>query len=75
MDAVMLKVLTKTLIDPIINLSTSQHMFPSVWKSAAVVPVYKEGDRLSPSNYRPISILPTISKVAEKLVVEQMICI
>ncbi|XP_056291865.1 uncharacterized protein LOC130207340 [Pseudoliparis swirei] len=77
MDAVMLKTLSKTLINPIsniINLSISQNMFPSVWKSAAVIPVFKEGDRLSTSNYRPISILPTISKVAEKLVAEQMIC-
>ena len=77
MDAVMLKELSTTLTNPItkiINLSISQGMFPSVWKSAVVVPIFKCGDPLSTCNYRPISILPTVSKVAEKVVAEQIIC-
>ena len=46
--------------------------FPETWKHAIVTPVHKKGDVFSPSNYRPISLLSTISKVFEKLVNEQL---
>ncbi len=75
MDVVMLKESSLTLIKPIskvINLSISQGKFPSVWKSAIVVPIFKSGDPLFIDNYRPISILPTVSKIMEKLVAEQI---
>lgn len=76
MSTVMLKELSESLVYPItkiVNLSIAQGLFPNVWKLAAVFPVFKGGDRLSICNYRPISILPVVSKVAEKLVSEQMI--
>lgn len=76
MDTVMLKELNTTVTHPItkiINLSILQNMFPSVWKSAVIVPIFKSGDPHSVSNYRPISILPTVSKIAEKLIVKQII--
>lgn len=42
--------------------------FPSTWKSAKIVLFPKPGkDRLFPQNYRPISLLPTISKIFERL--------
>ena len=41
---------------------------PSQWKSAVISPIYKGGDRLQHQNYRPIALLPTISKVMESLV-------
>ena len=37
-----------------------------------IVPVHKSGDLADVSNYRPISILPVISKIAEKCVAEQL---
>ena len=79
MDAVLLKELSTTLTSPItkmISLLISQGTFPSVWKLAVVVivPIFKSGDPLSTCHYRPISILPTLSKVAEKVVAEQIIC-
>jgi Notch-like protein len=49
----------------IFNLSLTQHNFPTVWKQAAVVPVFKKGNTASVSNYRPISILNTFSKLFE----------
>ena len=77
MDAVMLKELSTKLTNPItkiIKLSISQELFLNVQKSAVVVQIFKCGDPVSTSNYRPISILPTVSKVAEKIVAEQITC-
>lgn len=42
-------------------------------KSAVIIPTFKGGDNLSVSNYRPIIILPTVSKVIEKFITEQII--
>lgn len=72
----MLKELSSTLLTPVtktVNLSIIVAVFPSVWKSTAVVPVFKNGDPLSVDNYRPISIIPTVSKVTEKLISQRII--
>ena len=42
--------------------------FPDELKIARVTPLYKSGNRNLMSNYRPISILPTLSKIFEKLI-------
>ena len=52
----------------IMNLSFSTGIFPDKLKMARVVPIFKKGDKSIPENYRPISILPIISKLFEKLV-------
>ena len=49
------------------NLSLSSGIFIDDWKNAHVCPVYKGNDRHDMGNYRPISILPIISKVFEKV--------
>ena len=51
-----------------INESWAQGVFPACLKSALVIPLFKGGDSKVPSNFRPISLLPTLSKVIEKLV-------
>ena len=53
------------------NLSMSISSFPSGCKIAKVKPLYKKGCKTDPKNYRPISLLPLISKVIEKVVHEQ----
>jgi hypothetical protein len=55
------------LITHICNLSFKQGIFPNILKTALITPVFKAGDRASVGNYRPISILPTISKVLERI--------
>ena len=54
------------------NTSIETSMFPDSWKIARVTPIYKNGDRADKSNYRPISVLPVISRLFEKLVTNQV---
>ena len=64
-------VLTKPLTF-IINLSLETGVVPSEWKVAKVIPLYKSGSQAEIDNYRPISILPTLSKILEKIVYKQL---
>ena len=43
-------------------------MFPSRWKTAKGKPIFKSGDLADPTNYRPISVLPILLKIAETAV-------
>ena len=56
----------------ILNLSISTGMFIDDWKKARVILIYKSDDRKKCENYRPISILPIISKPFEKEVFGQL---
>ena len=56
----------------IINLSLKSGLVPTEWKSAKIVPIHKAGSRSNMDNYRPISVLPTISKVLERVVHRQL---
>ena len=56
----------------IINTSIVTGTFPSLWKQAIVVPIHKTGDENEPHNYRPISILPVVSKILEKVIAYQL---
>ena len=51
----------------IINQSLCTGIFPDRLKIAKVIPLFKKGDQHVLDNYRPISLLPVISKVFEKL--------
>ena len=46
--------------------------FPDEWKIARVIPLFKSGHRNMPENYRPISILPAISKIMEQILYNQL---
>lgn len=52
----------------LINLSLSLNHVPVSWKTAKVVPLFKSGNSMQTTNYRPISLLSTLSKVLEKCV-------
>lgn len=51
----------------IINIAFKNGIFPNSIKVAKVLSVFKKGGRLSVSNYRPICILSSLSKVTKKL--------
>ena len=46
--------------------------FPHWLQQAEVIPVFKKEEELDKSNYRPVSILPVISKIYERLMYDQM---
>lgn len=50
----------------IINRAILESTFPKLWKTAIVTPLHKGGDSNDLSNYRPISVLPILSKIYEK---------
>ena len=50
------------------NRSFDEGSFPSAWKDAVVIPVFKRGDNKELSNYRPIALLSQVGKVCEKTV-------
>ena len=67
----LLKSIINEIITPltyILNLSMSSGKVPQKMKLAKVVPVFKKGDRDYVNNYRPISLLTSISKILERLV-------
>ena len=64
------------LVDPIcflINQSIENGIFPSSLKISHVAPIFKSGDRSDISNYRPISVLPILSKVFERFLYDQLL--
>ena len=50
------------------NKSLRVGVVPDEWKLANVVPVYKHGEKAKVENYRPISLLPLISKTLERCI-------
>ena len=68
---ILLKQIGESILSPlsiIINESMSSGVFPDLMKIAEVIPLYKGKARDEGSNYRPISLLTTMSKVLEKVI-------
>ena len=66
----LLKRLLPAMLEPLailFNKSLSEGVFPEVMKKADVIPLYKAKDNQETNNYRPISLLLTISKLLEKI--------
>ena len=57
----------------ICNLSLLTGVFPNELKMARVVPIFKGGDIANVTNYRPVSILPVVSKVLERIVYNRLL--
>ncbi len=59
------------VLEYLFNLSLSQRQFPSCWKISKVTPLLKSGNPSDVNNYRPISIIPTVGKILERIVHKQ----
>ena len=60
------------MLADVFNSTIDAGIFPNAWKEAIAVPVHKKGNYINISNYRPIALLPLISKVFEKLINTQI---
>ena len=70
-----LKILSPAVSETLSNIfneSFALGIFPDHIKLAVITPMFKGGSKLDVSNYRPVSVLPTISKVLEKLMLTRL---
>ena len=75
-SAAVLKTTYNNIIAPlthVLNISISQGVFPNELKVARVVPLFKSGDPMIFSNYRPVSVLPVFSKILERLMYNRLL--
>ncbi len=54
------------------EMSFSSETVPSIWRRADIVPVFKKGSSREPSNYRPISLTPTICRAMESMIKDRI---
>ena len=74
-STVLLKKIKNTMIIPLMYLINScirEGVYPDLLKKSKVVPIHKRGDYNDINNYRPITLVPTLSKVFEYLLKDQM---
>ena len=73
---VTLKTVYSSIVGPslayIFKSCIDAEIFPNEWKIAKVIPLFKKGSKRELGNYRPISVLPLVSKVFEKLIYYQL---
>ena len=60
-------------ITHLVNLSVTTGIFPDELKIARVIPVFKSEDALLFSNYRPVSVLPVLSKIFERIMYDRLL--
>ena len=71
----LLKKTSEVLVVPItwaVNTSIIEGRVPTAWKKGRVLPLHKKGSRSTKENYRPVCILPSVSKVLEEAVRSQL---
>ena len=54
------------------NKSIQSGEVPLDWKKSHVTPVHKGGDASDPGNFRPISVVPVVAKILERLIANQL---
>ena len=72
----LIKCIAPNIVNPlshVFNLCFKTGRFPSCFKSARIISLYKGGDPKNPTNYRPISILSTFGKLLEKCLYNRIV--
>lgn len=57
-----------TSLTKLLNMSLEKGIFPDSWKKANVIPLHKKGEKNDVNNFRPVSVLPIVSKIHERIV-------
>ena len=68
-SARILKIAAPAIAPPLaklINICFASGTFPTAWKEAKVTPIHKQNSKSDKNNYRPISVLPVLSKIFER---------
>lgn len=60
------------LLVNLFNAVIDARAFPTIWKKAIVTPLPKSANAIEPKDFSPISVLPAISKILEKFLLEQI---
>ena len=71
----MIKMCDETLLRPlsiIFRNSSKSSIYPSTWKKANVIPDHKKDDKQCVNNYRPVSLIPVLGKIFEKLIFDEI---
>ena len=61
------------MISELLNKVFHTGVYPKIWKLAHITPIFKAKQKSNKANYRPISILPTLSKVCESVIHKRLI--
>ena len=75
LSARFLKEVSDEIVGPLTKLynrSLQSGVFPTEWKRCNVTPIHKGGPSDIPGNYRPISVVPVVAKLLEKIVAHQL---
>ena len=62
-----------TPLAKVFNLSLEERIIPSEWKEASSRPLFKNGLRNKPENYRPVSLTSVVCKLLETLIRDSMV--
>lgn len=76
LSAITLKRCASAFSSPLFILfeaSFNEGKLPQAWLDASVTPIFKKGDKFKAENYRPISIVPIVAKIAERIILDKML--
>jgi len=59
-------------LEHIFNSGIDAETFPNEWKIAKVTPLFMKGSKRELENFQPISVLPVVSKIIEKIIYHQL---
>jgi hypothetical protein len=56
----------------LISVIFTSGIYPTIFKKAVIIPIHKGGSRLAIESYRPISVLPVLNKVVERIIFKRL---
>ena len=71
----MIKICDEAIVKPlsiIYKNCIDNGIFPNLWMKSSIVPVHKKGDKQLLQNYRPVSLLPILGKILEKILLNSI---